>query len=95
MKTEINPEETKISGGWIETEGGVSTDETSNRIEYLTENHLEKLAVNESGWEILYRDPNDGRFWVKWFPQSEMHGGGPPELKVIEAKEAKKKFSYG
>ncbi|MEQ8523176.1 Imm27 family immunity protein [Gracilimonas sp.] len=95
MKKEIGPEESKISGGWIETEDGFSKDETYNRIEYLTENYLEKLAVDKSGWEILYRAPNDGRFWVKWFPQSEMHGGGPPELKVIEANEAKKKFSHG
>ena len=95
MKTEINPEETKISGRLIETIGGVSNDETSKRIEYLTENHLKKTGVDKSGWEILYRDPNDGRLWIKWFPQSEMQGGGPPELKVIDANEAKKKFSYG
>ncbi len=95
MKKDISSEERKISGGWIETGNGVSRDETCNRIEYLTENYLQKLAVDKTGWEILYRDPNDGRLWIKSFPQSEMHGGGPPELKVIETKEAKKKFSYG
>lgn len=94
MKKEINSDENKISGSWIETEEGVSKDETCNRIEYLTKHYLEKLAIDETGWEILYRDPIDDRLWVKSFPQSEMHGGGPPELQVIEAEEAQKKFSY-
>jgi len=90
----IRPDEQKITGEWIEIEDGVSKDEICNRIEYLSENYLEKVAVDETSWEILSRDPNDGRFWVKSFPQNEMHGGGPPELQVIEAAEAQKKFSY-
>jgi hypothetical protein len=51
------------------------------------------VAIDESGWLTLYLDPEDGRFWEESFESSEMHGGGPPTLRIISANDAKLKFS--
>jgi hypothetical protein len=39
----------------------------------LTRQHLRQIAVSEGsgGWETLFQDPNDGRYWERTFPQSE------------------------
>lgn len=94
MKKDIDPSEEKITGEWIESGEDVVRDENCNRVIYLTENYLEELVVDSPNWEILYRDPKDGRFWVKTYPQSNLHGGGPPELEVISKEEARKRFEY-
>ena len=72
----------------------VVADRTSKRIEFLVQEYLQKLAINPDLWETLYQDPNDERLWVLYYPQSEMHGGGPPALKHISKNEAQTKFSY-
>ena len=43
----------------------------------------------------LYRDPNDNRLWELIYPQSEMHGGGPPELRNLTFNEARQKYDVG
>jgi hypothetical protein len=55
--------------------------------------HIICVAVGpESGArETLYRAPDDGRYWEWTYPQSEMHGGGPPQLKYLTYQEASKK----
>jgi len=40
----------------------------------------------------LYRDPDDGRYWERTYPQSELHGGGPPELRVLATEDARQKY---
>jgi len=92
MKQKITPDEKIISGKWLKSENGVITDENCKRIEYLTDHYLEKIDTDSSGWNKLYKDPADGRFWVKTYPNSEMHGGGPPHLKEISPTEAQKQF---
>lgn len=92
MKQNITPDEKLISGKWLKSENGIIKDENCKRIEYLTDHYLEKVDNDSSGWNILYRDPIDGRLWLKTYSNSEMHGGGPPHLKVISQFEAQKQF---
>lgn len=94
MKT-LQAQETELIGKWIV--GGdtqVHGDETCERIKWLVNEVLTKVGYSKAygAWETLYRDPYDGRFWVKTYPQSEMHGGGPPALKCISEEEAESKF---
>lgn len=65
-------------------------DETSKRVRKLTSQY-EKLATTGGGWEMLYRAP-DGKLWEKTYPQSHLHGGGPPALRVITKAEAHEKY---
>jgi hypothetical protein len=91
---QIRPEETELRGAWESIGGTIRVDVAAARIKELTDTHLTKIAVTESGWETLYRDPTDLRFWELTYPHSEMHGGGPPMLRCITAKEAHAKYTF-
>ena len=88
----IKPTETKIIGSWVLEDSKISADSNCERVNQLTENYLILIADDESNWETLYRDPVDGRFWERTYPQSELHGGGPPSLIIIEEGDANKKY---
>lgn len=88
----IASNETRLTGKWITSGGRVVEDETCKRIADLVNRYLVKLGDDPSGWETLYRDPADGRLWELTYPQSEMHGGGPPELRCLSVEEATQKY---
>jgi hypothetical protein len=91
----LQPDETDLLGKWTFLNGRMWADPTTERIEVLVDRHLQKIATDWSGWETLYRDPQDGRYWEHTYPQSEMHGGGPPRLTNISFDEAKAKYGDG
>lgn len=68
-------------------------DEVCLRIIELIQNHLLEKAKDVSGWDTLYKDPSDGRYWELIYPQSNLHGGGPPELHQITFERAKEKYN--
>lgn len=82
-----------IVGSWLNNGIEVLADENCDRVNWLTSEVLQKIGVDETGWETLYLDPKDKRFWVLSYPQSEFHGGGPPTLKLVSSNEEKLKFS--
>lgn len=82
----------ELIGSWILKDGHLTEDETSRLIEYLIQEKLQRIAVTSDGWEILYRDPQDQRFWELTFPKGEMQGGGPRTLRIISEEAAKLKF---
>lgn len=84
--------ETEITGKWLMSQGCVVADETCQRIVDLTNGYLLELGRDSSGWDTLYRDPNDGRFWELTYPKSDLQGGGPPQLRCILAEEVKGKY---
>jgi hypothetical protein len=45
------------------------------------------------GWETLFLDPTDGRYWERTYPQGEQHGGGPAALLLIRVADARKKYT--
>jgi len=68
------------------------TDDVTKRIYALTKSYLVELGQDASGWETLFRDPKDGRYWERTYPQGELQGGGPPQLICLSADEARKKY---
>lgn len=88
------PNERVLTGQWIEVDGVLRGDAISERIDKLVGGYLIKLAVSPQwgAWETLYRDPGDGRYWECVYPQGHLHGGGPPQLQVIEESEARHKY---
>lgn len=89
---QIGPNETLITGRWFTSDGRVVVDEACERIEVLTQSHLVQVGQDGSGWDTRYRDPNDGRFWELTYPQSDIHGGGPPQLRCVAASKASAKY---
>lgn len=89
---DIKPSETVLTGQSILQGGRVVADDVSKRIHALTSSYLVEVGRDASGWNTLYRDPNDGRYWELTYPQSELHGGGPPQLKCLSVDEARRKY---
>lgn len=93
--TELAPDESDLRGDWlVQNDRSVIADATEQRIEWLTKQVLQRIAKDSSGWEMLYRDPRDGRLWVLTYPQGEMHGGGPRRLHIVSRDEAATKYSH-
>ena len=86
------PHETDLIGGWISVNGRASPDVTEARINSLIGSYLEKVASSSGGWDQLYLDPEDRRFWELTFLRGEMHGGGPKRLTSISAELAASKY---
>jgi len=82
----------ELIGSWIMTNGRMVEDGTSCLIRDLIQHRLQKVTVASDGWEVLYRDPQDQRFWDLTFPHGEMQGGGPRTLRVLSVEEAKLKY---
>lgn len=72
----LRADETELEGRWIAENGLVRADATCERIARLIINALKKVAVSEEngGWETLYQDPQDGRYWEHTYSHGEMHG---------------------
>jgi hypothetical protein len=88
----IDSAEIVITGNWILQGGRPVADEVCKRIDTLTKTYLVKVGQDASGWNTLYLDPTDGRYWELIYPQSELHGGGPPELRNLSVQEANQKY---
>lgn len=89
---DLAPNETEVIGQWILVDGEVDGDEACLRVQYLVNTRLEKLAKDWSGWETLFRDPQDGRYWERAYPNGSLHGGGPPALIYLSEAQAKAKY---
>jgi hypothetical protein len=90
----IDKNETEIVSNWIFDGHRMLTDEAGKRIDYLIHNYLNKVAADATGWDILYQDPDDKRYWELTYPKSEMHGGGPPALTSLSENDASNKYSF-
>jgi hypothetical protein len=88
----IRSDEIEIRGSWIRRGQEVIADDNCRRIEHLIESHLKRVGHDTSGWDTLYRDPKDGRYWELIYPQSDLHGGGPPTLRHVGPDELRKKY---
>ncbi len=95
MTKKITPDEVELIGRWELINGRVVGDETCTKIEELVANHFEEITSDQTGWDTLYQNPEDNRYWELTYPQSHMQGGGPPVLTCISENEARKKYELG
>ena len=93
-RMKIKNDETKIVGKWIFSDGKMFADEQCERIQWLTTNYLKKIGTDKTGWEVLFQDPDDNRFWERIYPDGEMHGGGPASLILLTESEARDKYTF-
>jgi Immunity protein 27 len=70
----LQPNEQILTGRWSVEDGHARADVICDRIDWLIAHHLQKVADSpQSGaWETLYKDPDDGRYWERSYPQGEM-----------------------
>ncbi len=88
----LNRNELEINDDFYFNGKKIVKGEGSLRIDWLLDNHLVKVANDESGWLTLLKDPDDGRFWILDYPDSSTHGGGMRCLRNIDTNEIAEKF---
>jgi Immunity protein 27 len=90
----LRADETNLNGAWVTVGGQMIADATCRQIEWLTKHYVRKITDSSrpEGWETAYQDPKDGRYWEKTYPQSEMHGGGPPRPHVLTTDEYSRRY---
>ncbi|WP_043585648.1 Imm27 family immunity protein [Geminisphaera colitermitum] len=90
----LQSHETDLVGKWIAEGRQVKADTTCERIEWLITHQLQQVAFSPQwgAWETLFQDPDDGRFWERTYPDSHMHGGGPPRLSVRSLEQVRAKY---
>jgi hypothetical protein len=79
----LHPSETELVGAWVLRFRMVKADKVLKRIEWLIENVLVANENTDTDWETQYVDPADDRLWKLHYPQSHLHGGGPPSLTIV------------
>jgi hypothetical protein len=92
-KYSIDFSETEIVGNWIYDGIRVVEDENSKKISWLIDNYLNKISADQTGWDVLYQDPQDLRYWELNYRHGERHGGGPPSLLQLPKECATSKYS--
>jgi hypothetical protein len=92
---DLRGDEKLLVGTWRDLGGRTEPDLTCDRIQWLLSERLERIAADESGWFTLWRDDRDGRLWELSYPQSELHGGGPPQLALLDRGVARLKYGEG
>lgn len=88
----LNQSETVLNGHWIFKNGVIVADDTSKRIAYLTQNVLKQIATSDDGWDKLFLDEIDSRYWELFYMDSELHGAGAPTLQCISKFDVVKKY---
>ena len=91
----LKPEETILTGKWLIENGQIVGDETNDRIKDLIKFCLIKIKSDPSGWDSLYKDPSDERYWELTYPHSDWQGGGPLQLRLLSLTDLKEKYEIG
>ncbi len=92
MSNKLKNSETILVGAWVIQSGQVVADDVSKRIDYLTQSVLKKVVPSDNGWDFLYLDVDDSRYWELTYPDNDSHGGGAPTLKCLSHREAEQKY---
>ncbi len=87
---DIQPNEELIEGKWVLDSNTLVADEACQRIDWLVSKVLKFIGTDESGWDRLYQDISDGRYWLLYYPSGELHGGGPPSLRALSQADDRK-----
>lgn len=54
-----------------------------NEADDFARDHLSQQWVNVVQWTTGYVCPGGGGYWLRDSPQSHLHGGGPPRLRLV------------
>ena len=88
---ELGPEEQLLFGaGSLSGHGELG--DVDARILWLVRHRLSPRATAAGGWEQLFLDPRDGRYWELTFPHGSLHGGGPRRLAHLSIDEVEAKY---
>lgn len=90
--SDLAANERHLTAPWDDALERAIADEMEARIFWLVTQRLEPQTTINGGWDQLFRDPRDGRYWELTFPQGSLHGGGPRKLSCITQQVAAAKY---
>ena len=64
----------------------------SEAVESYISLNLVKVTTDQTGWDTLYINKATNQYWLHTYPNSEMHGGGQPQLEQVSELVAKNEF---
>jgi len=73
----------EIIGKWVFKDDRIVADSNCQLIKSLVKSDLSEIEISEDGWRTLYQHTN-GSVWELTYPESHLHGGGPPKLTRIK-----------
>jgi hypothetical protein len=73
----------EIIGKWSFENGEIIPDDNCHLIEKMLQNELKELESIQDSWTKIYEEQN-GTLWELTYPESHLHGGGPPKLKRLK-----------
>ncbi|MBC6474267.1 MAG: hypothetical protein GDA48_16830 [Hormoscilla sp. GM102CHS1] len=82
----------EIVGQWIFQAGKIVPDASCKIIEHMISSNFVKVSDREDGWTTLYKEPVEQSYWELTYPDSELHGGGPPKLTKLSEEEVLEKY---
>jgi hypothetical protein len=84
----------ELIGSWTFANNKGVIDENCKMVNELLNKELQFISDDNSGWNKLYKYNIDSSYWELTYPQSDLHGGGPPALKKIkDLNELKNRYS--
>ncbi|MEP6621550.1 MAG: Imm27 family immunity protein [bacterium] len=89
---DLQADEQQLTGHWKDGKAGAAADDVDERILWLVTKRLLPKGLTADGWDSLFLDPRDSRFWELTFPQSSLFGGGPRQLSVLSPEAAAEKY---
>lgn len=95
MKKKIQLYEREIIGNNFLHKGKSVRDDHHERILFLIENHLKFVKDSSAGWCVLYLNPDDKRYWEKYYPNGGYHGGGAPSLRHVNKERLSSEYGIG
>jgi hypothetical protein len=75
--------EKEIIGKWVFKDGTMVADANCQLIDSMIKNDFEEIEYSKDGWTRRYKHTN-GSIWELSYPESHLHGGGPPKLSRID-----------
>jgi hypothetical protein len=88
VSKQLSVSDSPLRGRWVATTAGIKGDPVCERIGALVRTYLVAVGTSPDGWSDLLVDPDDGRYWELTYPESDLHGGGPPMLTALASDEA-------
>lgn len=89
----LGDDESQLDGASLDLAGNAVGDDVDRRIFWLVRHSLRKCGIANGGWDQLYIDPRDGRYWELTFPEGSLHGGGPRRLTHLSREAAERKYA--
>jgi len=74
----------ELNDKWSFENGQIVRGGDAALIDDMLATKLVRVRTDQGGWTVIYRHRQTGRLWELSHPRSEMHGGGPRRLRLLQ-----------